>query len=263
MTLEELVHINYDKLNEGDLEIWEYIFNHKMECAGMTIEQCAAMCNVSRTTILRFAKKLSLSGYTEFKYLLKSETAINKVSGAGAGVGIDMRELTYTFAHLIEDLPTRDFDTFNQLMDGAGRVFLVPSGHTQSVAVMEIQNLLTVYTTKTVLVADSRSRRNAMLNTIESSDLVMFVSQSGENEMLEETARELKWKRVPIITFTQVKSNPMSQLADLPIYYPVKTFQGIGENGYTSIGGLYVVIEFYLANYFNHAGGIGESGSSL
>ena len=254
MTLEELVHINYDRLNEGDLEIWEYIFNHKKECAGMTIEQCAAMCNVSRTTILRFAKKLNLSGYTEFKYLLKAETAV--AENAAGENGIDISQLAHNFIRLLEDLPSRDYQTFNELMDAARRVFLVPSGHTQSVAVMELQNLLTVHTAKTTVVADSRSRRGAMLNTVQPSDLVMFVSQSGENEMLQEIARELKWKKVPIITFTQVKSNPMAQLADLPIYYPVRVFPGIGERGYTSIGSLYVVIEFYLANYINHLNGI-------
>lgn len=251
MTLEELVHINYDKLNEGDLEIWEYIFNHKKECAGMTIEQCASMCNVSRTTILRFAKKLNLSGYTEFKYLLKTEVTMGGNPSAKEN-GIDMGQLVYTFTHLLEDLPGRDYDHFNRLMDGANRIYLVPSGHTQAVAVMELQNLLTVHTDKTVVVADSRSRRGAMLNTLQPTDLVMFISQSGENEMLEETAREVKWKKVPVISFTQVRSNPMSQLADLPIYYPVKSFSDTGDFRYVSIGGLYVVIEFYLANYINH-----------
>ena len=102
MTLDELVHANYHKLNAGDLEIWQYIYNHKKECAHMTIEECASQCNVSRTTILRFEKKLDLSGYTEFKYLLRSEVQVE--SNQSAEDGIDMRRLTENYTGLLQDL---------------------------------------------------------------------------------------------------------------------------------------------------------------
>lgn len=250
MTLDELVHANYHKLNAGDLEIWQYIYNHKKECAHMTIEECASQCNVSRTTILRFAKKLDLSGYTEFKYLLRSEVQVE--SNQSAEDGIDMRRLTENYTGLLQDLQERDYGKFAQMLDDADRVILIPSGHTQEVAVQEFQDILTVYTGKTVLVLDSRSRRESMLTMLQPEDVVVFISQSGENETLLEFARELKWRKIPIISFTQVQSNPIADMADLPIHYPLRTFEGVGEHGYTSMGPLYVVIEFYLAHYINH-----------
>ena len=216
----------------------------------MTIEECASQCNVSRTTILRFAKKLDLSGYTEFKYLLRSEVQVE--SNQSVEDGIDMRRLTENYTGLLQDLQERDYGKFAQMLDDADRVILIPSGHTQEVAVQEFQDILTVYTGKTVLVLDSRSRRESMLTMLQPEDVVVFISQSGENETLLEFARELKWRKIPIISFTQVQSNPIADMADLPIHYPLRTFEGVGEHGYTSMGPLYVVIEFYLAHYINH-----------
>ena len=68
--IEELVNKNYHKLKETDLIIWKYISTHRKACCDYTIYELADACNVSRTTVLRFAQKLSLSGYAELKTLL-------------------------------------------------------------------------------------------------------------------------------------------------------------------------------------------------
>ena len=71
MKLEELINKHYDQLNANDFHIWNYISNNKHECQKMAIDQLAYKCNVSRTTILRFAQKISLKGYSELKLYLK------------------------------------------------------------------------------------------------------------------------------------------------------------------------------------------------
>ena len=45
----------------------------KNNVKNMTIEELARKCNVSRTTVLRFTKKLSLKGFGEFKVHLRME----------------------------------------------------------------------------------------------------------------------------------------------------------------------------------------------
>lgn len=73
MRLETLIYENYNKLNENDKYIWSYILNNKKECENMSIQNLALKCNVSHTTILRFAQKLGLNGYSELKFYLKME----------------------------------------------------------------------------------------------------------------------------------------------------------------------------------------------
>lgn len=71
--MEELIQKKFDILNENDLQIWAYIVRHKEQCKQISIQQLAVFCHVSHTTILRFAKKLGFSGYSEMRSFLKWE----------------------------------------------------------------------------------------------------------------------------------------------------------------------------------------------
>ena len=73
MTLDELFNEHRSQLGENDLYIWNYITAHRRECAALPIETLGRRCNVSRTTILRFARKLGLHGFSELKVLLRME----------------------------------------------------------------------------------------------------------------------------------------------------------------------------------------------
>ena len=73
MVIEELINKYRSNLNSTDMIIWKYIYNNKNKCRNMTINELAKNCNVSRTTILRFSKKLSLDGYSELKAVLKND----------------------------------------------------------------------------------------------------------------------------------------------------------------------------------------------
>ena len=71
MRIEELVNTHYDKLTENDIHIWQYIATHRKECEDLSIDELASRCYVSRTTVMRFAKRIGLHGYAELKLYLK------------------------------------------------------------------------------------------------------------------------------------------------------------------------------------------------
>lgn len=77
MKLEELVNRNYQQLNDNDLYIWNYIIHHRKECERLSIDELALRCSVSRSTILRFSKRLGLKGYAEFKVFLRIDNQKN------------------------------------------------------------------------------------------------------------------------------------------------------------------------------------------
>ena len=65
MRLETLIEENYDKLNENDLSVWNYILRHKKECQTMSIQELAKQCHVSHTTVSRFTHKLGMEDFFE------------------------------------------------------------------------------------------------------------------------------------------------------------------------------------------------------
>lgn len=63
--LDLLINENYHKLNNIDLHILNFIKNNQGLCSESSIAELAKSCNVSTATILRTARKLNLSGYSE------------------------------------------------------------------------------------------------------------------------------------------------------------------------------------------------------
>ncbi|KMT59892.1 transcriptional regulator [Listeria fleischmannii 1991] len=107
MKLEELVNKNYEQLNQNDKHIWNYILMNKRLCSEMNINDLAKNCAVSRTTILRFAKKISLSGFSELKIHLKWDLE-QEVSMMAESVDIICEGYTRT----IQELARKDFFRF-------------------------------------------------------------------------------------------------------------------------------------------------------
>lgn len=69
MKLEALVSRHYDELNPNVLLSGGILLKIKNKCLNMTIEALAQFSNVSRSTVMRFARRLAYAGYSELKHV--------------------------------------------------------------------------------------------------------------------------------------------------------------------------------------------------
>lgn len=65
-------------LNELEMQVYQYILQHKAAVPYMRIRELAAKSYVSPTTVLRFCKKMGCEGYSEFKWKMKNEAGQEK-----------------------------------------------------------------------------------------------------------------------------------------------------------------------------------------
>lgn len=72
MKFEDLIRENKDKLSQTDLYLAEFILNN--EKLDLSIDELGKACLTSRTSVLRFAKKLGFKGYSELKFFVKRNT---------------------------------------------------------------------------------------------------------------------------------------------------------------------------------------------
>lgn len=122
MKLQELVSHHASALNETDLAVWRYIESHPQECCYISIYDLANRCHVSRTSVLRFAKKLGLDGFSDLKSMLKLDQ-----SRADAVPALNIAEATTNLCQKIgEEIAKQDFQRVNSLMHEAKRVFSIP-----------------------------------------------------------------------------------------------------------------------------------------
>ena len=78
MKFEDLIKENKEKFTQTDLAIIDFIINNKDKKLDLSINDLARKCLTSRTSILRFSKKLGFDGYSEFKYFINKKEDIEK-----------------------------------------------------------------------------------------------------------------------------------------------------------------------------------------
>ena len=140
--LDKLVEQNYQQLNENDLYIWQYILHHKNECQKMSINDLAHQCNVSHTSILRFAKKIGLEGFSELKFHLKIDSQ--------QWLDFDREAIQETyqdFNDTMQMMINRDFTKIMEMIDNAQRIFVYGTGVVQEHMARELRREF-VYTKK-------------------------------------------------------------------------------------------------------------------
>lgn len=74
------INILYDKMGKAEKRIADWILENPGEILPLSIVELAERCSCSEATIVRFAKRLGLSGYQELKISFAQETNSTSVS---------------------------------------------------------------------------------------------------------------------------------------------------------------------------------------
>ena len=75
MDFDTQAELLYADLNDSEKEMIQYIKSHKQEVINMTINELAKILLSSKSSVLRLAKKLGFTGYSELKYALKKRNS--------------------------------------------------------------------------------------------------------------------------------------------------------------------------------------------
>lgn len=247
MKIEDLIYKNYKKLNENDLYIWNYILSHKEACSSMSMQELASNCNVSHTTILRFAQKLGLEGYSELKIYLKWGNKDN--------YSFNEEEIDNTYKDYIKTmdlLKKEDFTELFSMMEKANKIYAYGTGAVQTNAAVELKrNFLTVG--KLINVLEGKDELYIIGKYLKENDLVFLFSLSGENNLINDFAMKLKERGIKIISITKVGNNKLSQLSDISIQYHSHCVGRIDENlEVFTVSQFFVINEFLLLKYMQY-----------
>lgn len=246
MSLEELLNTYYDRLNENDLYIWEYIRHHKQECENASIEQLASKCNVSRSTILRFAQKLSLKGFGELKLYLKWEKEHQPMSRRY----IDQVGSVYN--DLFTTIRDKDCTAIFEMLDHASNLFVYGTGEVQENVAKELKrnfSLIGVY----LYEIGANDEAQMVAEQLGKDDLVIIVSLTGESSHVKEFAKKLKIKGVPLISITKRRDNTLAQLSDENLYITTLLLNEISYQAHVeTTTGYFMLVELLFLKYLEY-----------
>jgi RpiR family transcriptional regulator, glv operon transcriptional regulator len=244
MKLEELVNKHYDELTPNDFHIWRYIANNKKKCSEVSIEELANLCNVSRTTILRFAQKLSLKGFSELKVYLNWETK-EQVQIETEPVKV----ICEGYKKAINDILKKDFSAVCKLIYEANRVFVHGSGDIQMEVVRELKRMF-LHGGECLYDFEGLTIDPSFFSLVRPNDLVILISLSGESSNVVELAKKMNLLNVKVVSITKLKDNTLASLSDENIYITTSVVNLNNDfRAYESTVILRIIVEMLFVNY--------------
>ena len=247
MRLEEIINAHRQDLNQTDMMIWKYIFNHRSETRHVSIHSLARACSVSSTTIVRFAKKLGFDGFGELKAVLKLEEPEKTAYKANV-----LKDLGVFYEKTWSQLMRRSYEDASRLVYEADRIFAFASGYVQSNVVQELKRMF-FYGDVLIYEIKGREEFYSILRTLTPDDVFIFVSFSSESPAVVDFARQLQLKDVPLISITQLHDNTLASLSTANLYVSSARFRLYEEDDerpqYQSMMPYFFLVEIWYVRY--------------
>lgn len=109
MKFQEKISIYYTSLTHTERKICTVILDDPTVVSEHSIIDAATLCGTSKSAMLRFAKKLGYSGYSEFKYAV-GESFI-KEEKQNTESGDIYQEIVSSYSQTITELSKLDYNT--------------------------------------------------------------------------------------------------------------------------------------------------------
>lgn len=245
--LDDLVNLHYEQLNENDLYIWQYIYHHKSECQKMSIQELAHACNVSHTSIIRFAKKIGLDGYSELKVYLKWSMK-NQFDFDSQTMHRTADELKET----IHKMETMDMDSILKMIDESRRIFVYATGEVQFHTAQEL-NREFAYRHKIMHVIEGDNELDTVLSYTTPDDLFILISLSGDNETIVTLAKFLQKMNIKTLGIGSESKNLLSQYASEYIgFYASYFYTGFHNMKYCCMGHFFLIAHMLFLRYLEY-----------
>lgn len=243
MRLEELVNENYQKLNENDLLIWRYIQEHKKECCFISIEELAAKCCISRTTISRFTQKLAFDGFREFKTHLKLECEADQVKK-----DVLLDDICTSYIKCIQTMKDADVQEICEHIYRAKRLFVFGTGEAQNTAAKMMRRMF-MNAKRFFVTLYGRNELMMALEDAGTEDFVMMISLSGENPLAIEALKRLRSRGTYTVSLTRLSNNTSARLCNKNLYITTDNLMDIGSVSLETCSSYFNVVELLYVKY--------------
>lgn len=242
--------MNFDNLFQKDIQLTEneyiiknYILDHPSEFKNSTIDEISKKIFVSKSSIVRFAKKLGFSGFSELKFNIdisnKDDSFILK----------NHDEFLKSYVNSVKNLKDKDFSYISKNIYRSRYVFSYPTGNVQNLALHDLKRRMNGIF-KPFFVLESRLNNNTLINNIGLKDYLIITSFDGENKKAIDLLKKAKLKGIKTLSITRGYDNTISRLSDNHIYFSSVDYDISKINyDYFSASLFFLITDFIFVNY--------------
>ncbi len=214
MNFENRIYNKEFKLNDTDDSIIEYIRTNRSDIHKISIQKIANDLFISPNAIMRLAKKLGYSGFSELKFSLQSENEPK-----------NHKTITTQIFEKIPNNISRTFDvvdetSVNQMLSclqEANRIMF--AGVDDAVFFCELFGRYLKYSGKKVDYFKHIDDIEDMAEQYKINDLIVIISASGQTESLINIAKSAKTRNVKVISMTHFEENSLNSISDIQISF--------------------------------------------
>lgn len=216
-------------LTETELDIANYILENKSEVLNSSAQKLAELTNSSPAAIVRFSKKIGLTGYPqlkielakdisgellEFDSILDPDEDMEDLIKKAYHSNVQTIEKTYALIHssTIEEVAKEVAKCRTVYLFGIGGSGIVCE---------DFQHKLMRIGKTSVYYADTHLQLTAVPN-MQQDDLAFFISYSGKTREIVTAAKWIKKMGIHSVAITQSSYNDLGKLVDFAITIPTE-----------------------------------------
>lgn len=188
---------------------------------------------------------MGFSGYSEFKYHVKWENESKACI-------VDDQHITQV---LIQDIETtiRNLNIMHineicAVLYEAKRIFLYGTGYSQMNVAKDLQRIF-MSINEYIYVLHDNEQIESILEEFNSDDVVIIISLSGHSKILVPVMKQLKAKKINVISMTSLKSNYLSSMADYNIYASISSVATPIQKSLSTFIPFYIISEVLCRQY--------------
>ena len=215
----------YDSLSKAHKKVSDYIMKHYDRCAFMTASSLAKECDVSESTIVRFAYALGYDGYPELQKelqeVIKTQLTIiqrAKMSFENLNEGEILENVLKNDSHNIKQTLTKiDHSTFkyivNKIVNCTGCIYIVGLRTSTSLAEYLSYYLELMLDNVKLIKYDYVDMFEKMIS-ISSKDVVIGISLPRYTSRTCDLMKYAKDKGASLVAITDSLNSPIGELSD-------------------------------------------------
>lgn len=246
MKVNDLIKENYDTLDKNDIKLYSYIMQEKKDFIEKNLKEFSKKSKFNESSIVNFAKKIGLDGYSELKYLIKWER--EKI------VDFDENEIDYTYNDIslsMNMIKGLNLDGLFESLYNTNKIYLIYTGYIQKNLAEELKrNFLNIGIIAYTL--DIKNDLDLLNKNIKRDDILIAISFSGENTILLDFIKKIR-KKIILVSITKLSNNKLSQISDYNLSFVSHEVYRYEENtSIRPVSQYYVIVDFLVLKYLNY-----------
>ena len=200
-------------LNDTDDDIAEYILKNKEVISKLSVQKIASDLYISPNSIMRFAKKIGYSGFSELKFDIQNE---GKSESKTLSRQV-MDKLPINISKTLDAIDENVLKTVATMMHKANCCIFAGVG--DSIYFCETLGKNLRCTDRNVQYYQHIHDMFYAISHATDKDILIVISASGENERLCKLVDNAKEKNIKTISITHFYENSLSSVCDINLYF--------------------------------------------